>query len=199
MNLITAVMICSMFPVNSIVNAMIQQGSQDHPLAITTVEQVGQPGETKTNFKTLDEALAYAQAQLQAGKKIEIGEMQIPSGWLEKLDQQGVTLSSLFRPCKNIAVATDLLNQAGAYCATSTNNKLELQLCTLSFYKTGDKKLGVAYAQEVLDYARVHPLQVNPQNSDVDYKTYLMQSDFALPSPQFSDDSEVNNDSAIEK
>jgi hypothetical protein len=205
MDLITTIVICSMYHNNNIVNAIIQNGtgSEQNPLAIGIVKQVGQPGKIKTDFKSSQEASDYAKAALAQGEHLEIGKMQIPSGWQSKLSQYGLTLDDLLFPCKNIAVASDLLNQAEAYCATITSAGTERDLCTLSFYKTGDPKAGLSYAQKILDYATAYPLTAvtpgamsphTPPNPAVDYNSVLAESGLVLPQPVFKkDDSEANN------
>ncbi len=189
MNLLTSIMICSMFYNSSIVNSMIQNGSAENPLMITVVTDSGKAGIKNGSFKTVPTALAYAKSQLAQGKHIEIGMMQIPSGWLETLDKQGVTLESLLRPCKNIAVASDLLDQAEAYCATSTNNDTERDTCALSFYKTGNKTEGLGYAKQIIDYATIHPFnKTNPSNQNLNYNKLLQHSEYQLPTPGFDQD-----------
>ena len=113
--------------------------------------------------------------------------MQIPSGWLDRLAKNGITLDDLLRPCKNIAVGTDLLNQSEAYCATRTDNAQERDTCALSFYKTGSTRDGVDYAQVILNYAAITPFQSNPASAKVDYNAYLQSKAFRLPAPVFDD------------
>lgn len=199
MDFLTTVMICSMFHANNTVNAIIQTGSHQNSLAITRMAQVGQPGQTMTDFKTPEEASAYAKSQLALGNHVNIGMMQIPSGWLNNLSQNGVSIDDLMLPCKNVAVATDLLNQSEAYCSTVTNSGNERDLCTLSFYETGDPKAGLAFAQQVLDYAAANPMKMiepgvesphTPPNPTVDYNSVLEKSGLALPQPTFSQNPE---------
>ena len=194
MDLYTAIMICSMFHNNAITNAIIQNGSHENPLAVTVISQPGQPGAPQTDFKTVQEAASYTKQQLAAGNHVEIGMMQIPSNWLPLLDQQGVSIDDLFRSCKNIAVATDLLNQSEAYCTTLTDTNAEAHQCALSFYKTGDAKQGLDYAKQILAYAKNNPLQANPTNQKIDYNDYLKFAGLALPPPSFSN--EVNDNAS---
>lgn len=187
MDLPTTIMICSMFASNSTVNSMIINGSQDKPLAVTTVSAPGQPGVTKNDFKTVDDAVAYAKQQLASGLHVEIGEMQIPSGWLDTLNEEGITLEDLFYPCKNVSVATDLLNRSENYCASLTNVGVERDQCSLSFYKTADPNKGQAYAAQILNYAQANPFQLQSANQKINYNAYLQGSGFALPVPSFAD------------
>ncbi|MCD6048187.1 MAG: conjugal transfer protein [Gammaproteobacteria bacterium] len=205
MDLLTTIMICSMYHNNNIVNAIIQNGTghEQSPLAIGIVKQVGLPAEIKTNFNSNQEASDYAKAALAQGSHAEIGKMQIPSGWLNNLSQYGVSIDDLLYPCKNVAVATDLLNQSEAYCATFTPEGNERDLCTLSFYKTGDPKSGLDYAHKILDYAVANPLATavpgamgphTPPNPAVDYNSVMAESGLVLPQPVFKEeDSEVND------
>jgi hypothetical protein len=192
MDLTTTIMICSMFHANVVVNAIIQNGSQAHPLAITKISQAGT---STADFKKIQTAAQYAKTQLAQGNAIEIGMMQIPSGWLVPLSKNGLTLENLLRRCKNIAVATDLLNQSEAYCATFTDTGAQRDQCTLSFYKTGDPKAGLDYAKQILDYANANPLKMPLTSAPVvntttaiNYNSVLEDSSFALPKPIFSED-----------
>lgn len=185
MNLFTMIMICSVFPTNSITNAMIETGSHANPLAITPYVN-DQPVATRTDFKTVDQAAAFAKQQLAAGNRIDIGMMQIPSIWLDKINKRGITLEDLLRSCKNLAVGSDLLNEATAYCSNQVDNPSERQQCALSFYKTSNAKDGLAYATAIEAYAKSHPIASNPINHQIDFDDWQGDPKDVLPTPTFA-------------
>ena len=149
MDLITLVLACSLYSNNSIPYAMIETGSENNPLLVTV------DNETK-RFKTESEAITYTQRQMARGKHVGIGLMQISSQWFPKV---GAHAADLFRPCKNLVVATQIMNKLQLQCQTlaERNPTLNLQACMLSLYKTGNTQTGLAYANTVLDYAEKHP------------------------------------------
>jgi len=144
MNLMTMILACSVYPHNSIVNAMVDINSQNNPLVIS--------GEV---YKTPEQALIQAKALQAGGTAFDIGLMQIPSIWLK---EKPVSLNELLRPCKNMVLATQILNKLNDECHGD-------QTCALSMYKTGDKDAGLAYANQVIDYASAHRF-VAPVSAD---------------------------------
>lgn len=149
MDLITLVLACSLYADNSIPYAMIETGSKNDPL-VATVDN-----ESK-HFKTTSKAITFTQKQIAQGKIVDIGLMQIPSQWLPKV---GAHADDLFRPCKNLVVATQIMNKIRLQCQTlaERNPTLNLQTCMLSMYKTGNTQNGLDYANTVIDYAKKHP------------------------------------------
>ncbi len=149
MDLITMVLACSLYTDNSIVNAMVQVGSKNNPLIITPA------GGSPKTFKTPSQAMAYTVSELQQGHPLDIGLMQVPSRWLEG---HNISADELFAPCKNLVVATQILNNAADRCNELQANQSadDLKACTLSMYKTGDPQNGLEYAHTVMDYAKAH-------------------------------------------
>ncbi len=184
MNLFTAIMICSVFHTNSITNAMVMTGSNNNPLAITAVVN-GIRSKTRTDFKSEADALSYAQGQIASGNTVDIGVLQIPSLWLDKLTKRGISLNDLLKPCKNLAVGTDLLNEAEAYCASRTDSAGERDDCALSFYRTSSPTAGLAYATMIQAYAKAHPVKSNPINHQIDFEGWQSDPNRQLPTPTF--------------
>lgn len=149
MDLVTLILACSLYADNSIPYAMIQTGTQNNPLVVTA------EGDTKT-FKTIPAAMQYTRTQIALGKNLEIGLMQISSRWLPEV---GAHASDLFRPCKNLVVATQILEKLRLQCQSlvANNPKTDIQSCVLSLYKTKNLQNGLAYAHQVIQYAKVHP------------------------------------------
>lgn len=152
MDLVTLILACSLYADNSIPYAMIQTGAENNPLAVTS------DASSKT-FKTVPAAVQYVQNQMAQGKTLDIGLMQIPSLWLSEI---ATHTSDLFRPCKNLVVATQILEKSRLQCQSiaSNNPSTDIQACTLSLYKTKDPQNGLAYANQVLQYAKIHPFSV---------------------------------------
>jgi hypothetical protein len=152
MNLVTMVLACSLYPDNSITNAMVEIGSQNNPLTITITDN-GQ--NTTTTFKTEAEALSYVNKVTAQGHTVNIGLLQIPYSWIAKYPaSMGANAAGLLRPCKNMVVATDLLNDATEQCASIDGDKTA---CALSVFHTGSPTAGLDYAKQVVDYAVAHP------------------------------------------
>ena len=145
MNLVTLVLACSVYSNNSVVNAIVEQDSQNNPLMIS-----GQL------FKTPESALGNIQVLQKTNSPVYIGLMQIPNFWLDK---KPVTARELLNPCKNMVFATQLLNKLNVDCNG-------VQTCVLSEYKTGDKNAGLTYANHIMQYASDHPF-VPPAKSDI--------------------------------
>lgn len=149
MDLVTLVLACSLYADNSIPYAMIQTGTQNNPLVVTVDD------DTKT-FKTIPAAVKYTHTQMALGKNLEIGLMQIPNRWLPEI---GAHASDLFRPCKNLVVATQILEKLRFKCQSivANNPTIDIQSCVLSLYKRKNLQNGLTYATQVIEYAKIHP------------------------------------------
>jgi hypothetical protein len=143
MNLVTLIMACSVYTNQSIINAMVEANSQNNPWVVS-----GQP------YKTEQQALDAAQKLQAAGAPFQIGLMQIPDFWLKN---KPVSLKELLRPCKNMVIATQILNGTLDSCNGS-------EPCALSKYKTGDETSGLDYANQIIQSASDHPF-VSPPSS----------------------------------
>lgn len=149
MDLVTLVLACSLYADNSIPYAMIQTGTQNNPLVVSV------EGHTKT-FKTIPAAVQYTRKQSALGKNLEIGLMQISSRWLPGI---GAHTSDLFRPCKNLVIATQILEKLRLQCQSiaANNPNTDIQSCVLSLYKNKNRQNGLPYAHQVIQYAKIHP------------------------------------------
>lgn len=149
MDLVTLVLACSLYTDNSIPYAMIQTGTQNNPLVVTV------DNHTKT-FKTIPAAIQYTHTQLAFGRNLEIGLMQIQSQWLPEI---GAHASDLFRPCKNLVIATQILEKLRFKCQSiaAKNPTMDVQSCVLSSYKSKNLQNGLAYANQIIKYAKIHP------------------------------------------
>lgn len=150
MDLLTTILACSLYNNNSIPYAMVQTTSQNKPLMITVDNQ------TAKNFSTVSQAVKFANDQLQQRHEISIGLMQVSSRWLRPMH---TNVMELLAPCKNMVVATRILNHALDQCAElqATNTNIDQQSCMLSIYKTGNPQAGLPYANVVISYANDHP------------------------------------------
>jgi hypothetical protein len=150
MEIVTLILQCSLYNDNSITNAMLEVGSKNNPLIVTVDND---PAKT---FATADEAAQFATQQIQQGHQVDVGLMQIPNRWLK--DYSPIP-ADLFMPCKNMVLATKILNDAATQCnqlPASTPNS-DTGTCALSIYKSGDPKAGIDYANAVTQYANAHP------------------------------------------
>lgn len=149
MDLVTLILACSLYADNTVPYAMVQAGSGNKPLFVTVDNQSKQ-------FKTESEAIAFTQTKIAQGKKVNIGLMQISSQWLPEV---GAHAADLFRPCKNMVIATQIMNKLRLQCQTlaAHNPTLNVQTCMLSMYKTGNTQTGIPFANTVIAYADNHP------------------------------------------
>lgn len=139
MDLVTMILACSLYPDNAILNAMVELNSQNNPLMVS-----GKP------FKSAKTAEVYVQAKQASQAAFEIGLLQIPSQWVA---HRPVSIEELLRPCKNMIVATQILNETQLKCQGDV-------ACALSLYKTGDPQAGLNYAQQIIQYASEHPFKM---------------------------------------
>jgi hypothetical protein len=160
MDIFTMIMACSLYPDNSITNAIIQTGSHEKSFVVTSVSADGMVTK-KDKFANVVQAADYTQAEIDKGSEVAIGLMQIPHRWLA--DYQGrASLEELFRPCKNMTIATDVLNKVARQCFQQDDDSPN---CMLSVYRTGDPKQGQAYAETVLKYAEKYPMKGKAQHA----------------------------------
>lgn len=150
MDLVTLILACSLYADNTIPYAMIQTGTRNNSLVVTVDDD-----NTKT-FKTIPAAVQYTQTQIAQGKNLEIGLMQISSRWLPEI---GAHASDLFRPCKNLVVATQILEKLRLKCQSivANNPNTDIQSCVLSLYKSKNLQSGLPYAHQIIKYAKIHP------------------------------------------
>lgn len=157
MDILTMIMACSLYRDNAITHAMVQIGSDSKPLAVTSIAPDGQQT-TKSDFADPAKAAEYARAKFNEGNEIRVGLMQISSRWLAPyLNRNQARFEDLFRSCKNMVIATDVLNKATRTCHKEGNYRPS---CALSIYISGNKKDGIDYAKTVLTYAKQNPLKV---------------------------------------
>ena len=150
MDLMTMLLACSLASDNSITQAIVDLGSQNKPLMVSVAG-----GETKT-FPTEATATAFVNSELQQGHSIKLGLMQIPSRWLEPYH---LSMNDIFKPCKNMVVATRILNDMHNECFAMKRSPpiTDMQACALSMYETGDPQQGLEYANKIMTQAKAHP------------------------------------------
>lgn len=148
MDLVTLILACSIYPDNSITNAMVKLGSNGSPFTVTVHNNTQA---TTLTFKTAQDAIQYTQREIAQKHVVDLGIMQIPSPWLAHYN---LTLAEVFRPCKNMLVASNILNHIADQCPDLN--------CTLSTFKSGDPQLGLSYATQIVNYAHAHPFVKPP-------------------------------------
>ncbi|CAM4371467.1 MAG: hypothetical protein LEGION0398_MBIBDBAK_01040 [Legionellaceae bacterium] len=179
MDLITMIMACSLYRDNAIVNAMVKLGSQNNPLQITSVQE-------NATVKTITApnpraGEIYVNQELANGHIVYIGLMQISSGWLKKYKEQ-TRISDLFRPCKNMAIATMILNHTTKICA---HHSAPNPRCALAVYQTGaNTSAGKKYAAKIITYAKTHQIPLTPNFEPIPVKQE--DKDIELPMPEFN-------------
>lgn len=151
MDIITLVMSCSLFQDYSITHAMIQTASRNTTLMVTPKD-----GGAIT-FPTANQAVDYIEQQIEDDNVVNIGVTQIPSDWLATYK---VTPAEIIRPCKNVAIASQIIVEMWDKCGHIVSNPSDaqqVQACALSMFRTGDPQAGLAYANRVMNYAKAHP------------------------------------------
>jgi len=157
MDLVTLVLACSLYVNNSIPYAIVQTDSKNDPLAVTV-------NNVTKHFTKVSEAMHYTKQQIAQNKIVNIGLMQISSQWLPT---SRASVDELFRPCKNVFVATQVMNTFHLRCQALAehDSTIDISACTLSMYKTGNAYTGSAYAAQIIDYAAKHPFAVLAQKA----------------------------------
>ena len=151
MDIVTLVMACSTYPDYSITNAMVQVASQNKALLVTPASG------NAANFATTQQAASFAEQQIQQGNPVALGVTQMPNRWLKSYH---VNPTDVLRPCKNVVIATEILNDTWNKClhiVSDPSSVHDVQACALSMFKSGDPQAGLDYAQSVIDYASAHP------------------------------------------
>jgi Transglycosylase SLT domain len=150
MDMVTLILACSLYPNNALPYAMIQTSSAGNPLTVRTLH-------AQKSFKKVSEAVTYTQDALEHGEPVWVGIMQLSSRWFTQ-QQPKISLAELFEPCKNVVVATSVLNQLALRCQTEIKKIPDLNLteCLLSQYETGHTYTDTAYAVRVLTYVKNH-------------------------------------------
>lgn len=153
------VLACSLYPDNSITNAMVQIGSNNKPYSVSVVSASGQTN-TK-DFTSEVSAVDYAKAQIAKGASVNLGLLQIPQTWLGKYPaNMDVTVTGVMRPCKNMFIATEILNNAMDQCSQLSGD--DKTACALSIYHSGSPTAGLDYAKQVIAYAAANPFVKPP-------------------------------------
>lgn len=139
----------------------------DTTLAIIRHESGGNAYAVNTQVRshyprTVAEAERIAVEAIRAGRRPDMGLMQVNSQWLRRYN---VTPAQLFDPCTNIRIGTTILSQN--YAATWAKYRAEKPalLGALSLYNTGDEARGLrnGYVAKVIRKAGVSAALPVPQ------------------------------------
>ena len=106
MDVLTAILACSLYADEKFVRAVAESSSQNNPYAVVD-PAADYDAETQTPPRTLDAALGRAEQVRQAGGVPLFGLMQIPARWAEAFGRQE---RDLFDPCINISIGTAMLS-----------------------------------------------------------------------------------------
>ncbi len=106
MDVLTAILACSLYADEKLVRAVVESSSQNNPYAVVDPAADYDP-ETQTPPRTLEAALGRAEQIRQAGGIPLFGLMQIPTRWAEAFGRQE---RELFDPCVNISIGTAMLS-----------------------------------------------------------------------------------------
>ena len=86
------------------------------------------------------EAVRLASSLIEAGRSVDLGLTQINSA---NLAQLGVSVANVFNPCRNLAVAADILNRGYERSLARAGPNRSLLQTTYSLYNTGDIQKGL--------------------------------------------------------
>lgn len=116
-------------------------------LAVIAVESDGEPLAVNINRgprvrpRTVEDAVAVAEAAIAAGYSVDLGLMQVNS---RNLDLLGTTVVRMFDPCANVRAGAALLADAYAAAARAYGDGQPALRAALSAYNTGDFTRGFA-------------------------------------------------------
>lgn len=110
-------------------------------LAVIAVESGGDPLAVNINRgarvhpRTVEDAVATAEAAIEAGYSVDLGLMQVNS---RNLDALGATVAAMFDPCANVHAGAVVLTDAYAAAVRAYGEGQPALRAALSAYNTGD-------------------------------------------------------------
>ena len=114
MDILTAVLACSLYADDNLVRAIVQSTSQSNAYAVVDPLEDRDALEPSPPPRSRDEAIArLADIQARGGAPL-LGLMQIPVRWAERF---GRDAGDLFDPCINLSVGTAMLSDFSQQCS----------------------------------------------------------------------------------
>jgi hypothetical protein len=155
MDLLTAILTCSLYPSDdALVRAIAEGPSASNPYLVLNAAVAAAQDPAPPPPSREAEAIARATELLVHGGHPLLGLLQVPPAWLEVFARP---LASAFDPCTNIAVGTAMLSEFDRACAPKTRaagawahelERVNRRACVLRRYEAA---LGVEdFAEAVL-------------------------------------------------
>jgi hypothetical protein len=121
MDLLTAILACSLYPSDdALVRAIAQSNSHGNEFAVIDAASVDSDDARQPEPKTLAAAMArLGEVQSKDGKPL-LGWMQLPPAWVTMFGRE---LRGAFDPCINISIGTAMLSAMDYDCSTETAPK----------------------------------------------------------------------------
>ena len=176
MDLLTAILTCSLYPSDdAMVRAIAEGPSQKNPYlvldAAIDLTQVDPPPAPKSESEAISRALDLS----ARGRRPLLGLLELPPSWL---DAFGRELLSAFDPCTNIAIGSAMLSEFDFACAAKSRSRegrllerVNRRACVLRTYEAAIGS--VDFAEVILlELSAQRPLQPRVEDAPI----------FALPS-----------------
>lgn len=156
MDVLTAILGCSMYMDDNLTRAIMESTSQSNPYFVqNTSLDFAPPEALPTNA---DDATMRAETIAAHGGRAVLGVMQIPVVWLKSF---GRTTRDAFDPCINVTIGTAMLSQFAYECRRTygpSSNSVNLRPCILRKY---------ASASGMLDFEVITNLELRDQRPPV--------------------------------
>ena len=133
MDVLSALLGCSLYMDDNLVRAIVESTSQSNPLFVQNVALDSTPPEEPPI--TVAQAVAQAEAIAKHGGRPVLGLMQIPAVWLTGF---GRSLQDAFDPCINVTIGTAMLSNFAYECAKASGakDKTSVRPCITRKYAT---------------------------------------------------------------
>ena len=118
MDVLSAILGCSLYMDDNLVRAIVESTSQSNPYFVQNVSLDFAPPESTPT--TVEQGVAQADAIAKHGGRAVLGVMQIPALWLTGY---GRSLRDAFDPCVNITIGTAMLSNFAYECSKSSGAK----------------------------------------------------------------------------
>jgi hypothetical protein len=133
MDVMSAILACSLYLDDPLVRAIVESTSQSNPLFVQNVSIDSAPAVGTPT--TVDEAVAQSEMITKYGGRAVVGLMQVPIVWLAGF---GRSVREAFDPCVNVTVGTTMLSNFAYECSrsTGTRERKALRPCITRKYAT---------------------------------------------------------------
>jgi hypothetical protein len=154
-DVLTAILACSLHVDDDLVRALVSVQTNEHPFFVGDLTKVTQ----FESAKTLDSARAALQVVREAGHSPALGLLAVPAAWA---DEFGKPAESLWDACTNIQIGTAKLSDFDHQCRAGKGRRRTLRssanrACIVSRYAAALSVNGRELLGEVFAWLSAHP------------------------------------------